>query len=263
MLVDTHAHLYAKQFDEDRQLMLDRAVSVGIEKIFLPNIDTQSIAGMYELVELRPDLCYPMMGLHPCSVKENYEQELDTIEAHLRSGNQDGERRFCAVGECGLDYHWDLTFKSQQIKALRRQIEWAKDLDLPIVLHCRESMDDVIREIQKAQDGSLKGIFHCFSGTQKHVEQVIELGFLMGLGGVLTFKKSGVDELVKNVALKHLVLETDAPYLAPTPYRGKRNETAYMVKVAERLAEVKGITVAEVAEATTKNALDLFRIDVV
>ncbi len=261
MFVDTHAHLYVKQFDQDRQSMIDRALDVGIGKIFLPNIDTTSISSLYELVDLRPDVCYPMMGLHPCSVKANYEQELDTIEAHLRSGNQDDEKRFCAIGECGLDYHWDLTYKSEQFKALRRQISWAKEFDLPIILHCRESMDDVIREIQKAQDGSLRGIFHCFSGTQKHVEQVIELGFLMGLGGVLTFKKSGVDALVKEVPLKHLVLETDAPYLAPTPYRGKRNETSYMIKVAERLAEVKGCSLQEVAEATTKNALNLFKIE--
>ncbi len=261
MLIDTHAHLYAKQFDQDREEMIQRAIDNGVTKLFLPNIDINSIEGMFHLADIYPDVCYPMMGLHPCSVKADYLEVLEVLEAHLRAGNPeaDEEGQFCAVGEIGLDYHWDTTFKKQQKDALRIQINWAKELNLPIVLHCRKSFKETLKIVKEMQDGNLKGIFHCFGGSVEEAQQVIDVGFLMGIGGVLTFKKSGLDKTLAEVPLEHLVLETDAPYLAPSPYRGKRNESAYIANIADKLAEVKNCSVEKIAAITSKNALALFK----
>ena len=252
MLVDTHAHLYLNQFDEDRDEMIQRAKEKGIEKFYLPNIDSSTIEVMLAMEEQYPNECFAMMGLHPCSVKDNYKEELAIIEKWLK------KRKFVAVGEIGTDLYWDKTFIEEQKDAFQIQCEWAKELGIPIVIHCRESMDLTIDLVRKAQDGRLKGIFHCFGGSVEQANQIIDLGFYMGIGGVLTFKKSGLDQTIKEVALEHLVLETDSPYLAPTPFRGKRNESAYISHIATKLSEVKGVDLEEIAVVTTANAKKIF-----
>jgi len=252
MLIDTHAHLYAKQFDDDREAMLQRAKEDGIERFYLPNIDSNSIDGMLAMEKKYPDTCFPMMGLHPCSVKENYEEELAVVEEWLF------KRPFCAVGEIGIDLYWDKTTLPQQIIAFKKQIDWAKQLDIPIIIHARESTEEILEVLQEEKEEKLRGIFHCFGGTVEQANRITDLGFYLGIGGVLTFKKSGLDKTMQEIDLKHIVLETDSPYLAPTPYRGKRNESSYIRLVAEKLAGVKNIPFMEVAEVTTKNALRVF-----
>lgn len=254
MLIDTHAHLYASQFEEDRTKMIQRAFDNGIEHLFLPNIDADSIPGMLELEKAYPNQCHAMMGLHPCSVDANYKETLAMMEKWFE------ERPFCAVGEIGLDYYWSKEFVSEQKDAFRTQCRWAKELDIPIVIHARDSLDDLIEIVREEKTDNFRGIFHCFGGSIEQANQIIELGFLMGLGGVLTFKKANIGEVVEQIDLKHLVLETDAPYLTPTPHRGKRNESAYIRLIAEKLAEVKGISVEEVGKVTSATALDLFGV---
>ena len=251
MLIDTHTHLYLKQFDDDRKEVIERAEEAGIKKFFLPNIDSQSIDAMLQMEIDFPDKCFAMMGLHPCSVKENYEEELQIVENWLQ------KRKFCAIGEIGIDLYWDKSFFEQQKKSFLTQVEWAIDLQLPIVIHCRESIDIVIDLLQPYK-GKLKGIFHCFGGTVEQAKRIMDLEFLMGIGGVLTFKKAKLDEVIEEIPLEYLVLETDSPYLAPAPYRGKRNESSYVKIVAEKMAEAKNISLEEVALATTNNALNLF-----
>lgn len=252
MLVDTHAHLYLDQFDEDRDEMLQRAKDKGIRKFFLPNIDSSTIDIMLAMEDKYPGECFAMMGLHPCSVKSNYKEELSIVEKWLK------ERPFVAVGEIGTDLYWDKTFIEEQKDAFRIQANWAKDLGIPIVIHCRDSMDMTIDLVRQEQDGRLRGIFHCFGGSLEQANTIIDLGFYMGIGGVLTFKKSGLDKTVKDISLEHLVLETDSPYLAPTPFRGKRNESAYIHQIGEKLASVKETTLEEVARVTTENAGKIF-----
>lgn len=252
MLIDTHTHLYLNRFDEDRTETIERAIAQGIEQFYLPNIDSTSIDSMLALEASYPDRCFAMMGLHPCSVKENVEEELAIVKKWL------DQRAFCAVGEIGLDLYWDKTFFEQQKTAFRTQIQWAKALDLPIVIHSRESTWEVIEILRDVQDEKLKGIFHCFGGSVEEANAITELGFYLGIGGVLTFKKSGLDTTLAEVDLKHLVLETDAPFLAPTPYRGKRNESAYVRLVAEKLAAVKNISIEQVEQVTTQNAQTIF-----
>jgi len=252
MLVDTHAHLYLEQFDEDRDEMLQRARDNNIKKFYLPNIDSSTIDVMLSMEEKYPGECFAMMGLHPCSVKSNYKEELAIAKKWL------DERPFVAVGEIGTDLHWDKTFIEEQKDAFRIQANWAKDLGIPIVIHCRDSMDLTIDLVKEEQDGRLRGIFHCFGGSVEQANSIIDLGFYMGIGGVLTFKKSGLDETVKSISLEHLVLETDSPYLAPTPFRGKRNESAYIHQIGERLASVKETTLEEVARVTSENAEKIF-----
>ncbi|MFT4760201.1 MAG: TatD DNase family protein [Paraglaciecola sp.] len=252
MLIDTHAHLYAEQFDEDRESMLERAKTSGVERFYLPNIDSTSIEGMLALEAKHPDTCFPMMGLHPCSVKENYEEELAIVEEWLF------KREFCAVGEIGIDLHWDKTTLPQQVIAFQRQIGWAKKLDLPIIIHARDSTEEILEVLESEKSDNLRGIFHCFGGTVEEANRITDLGFYLGIGGVLTFKKSGLDKTMQEIDLKHIVLETDAPYLAPTPYRGKRNESSYIRLVAEKLAGVKNIPFMEVAAITSANAKKIF-----
>lgn len=252
MLIDTHAHLYAKQFDDDRESMLERAKTSGVERFYLPNIDSTSIDGMLELEAKHPETCFPMMGLHPCSVKENYEEELAIVEEWLF------KRPFCAVGEIGIDLYWDKTTLPQQIIAFRRQIGWAKQLDLPIIIHARDSTEEILEVLEMEKSENLRGIFHCFGGTVEQANRIVDLGFYLGIGGVLTFKKSGLDKTMQEIDLKHVVLETDSPYLAPTPYRGKRNESSYLRLVAEKLAGVKNIPFTEVAAITSANARKIF-----
>ncbi|MCP2045232.1 TatD family hydrolase [Pontibacter sp. HSC-36F09] len=252
-LIDSHAHIYSEKFQQDRDEAVARALEASVEKIYMPNIDHTSIDVMLETEEKHPDQCIAMMGLHPTSVNKDFEQELYLVEEWL------GKRQFAAVGECGIDLYWDKTFLPQQQEALKVQVELAKKHQLPIVLHTRDSFDETYEIIAAAQDGSLKGIFHCFSGTVEQAAKVKELGFLMGIGGVATFKNGGLDMVLPHVSLDDLVLETDCPYLAPVPHRGKRNEPAYLPLVARRVAELMQKPVEEVAAATTRNALNLFK----
>lgn len=251
-LIDTHAHLYSNQFNSDRPAMLQRAREAGLSKVLLPAIDSGSHENMLKLEEENPGFCLAMMGLHPCSVKEDYEQELKIVEDHLVS------RSFIGVGEIGLDFYWDLTFKEQQFSAFHRQIEWALQYDLPIAIHSRNANDECIQVVREHQKGGLKGVFHCFSGTVEQARQMIELGFYLGIGGVLTFKNGGLDKVVEEIDTRHLVLETDAPYLAPVPFRGKRNESSYITYVAQKLADLKQTHVQEIIDQTSRNAQNLF-----
>lgn len=251
-IIDTHAHLYATQFDKDRDEMLKRAFAIGVEKVYLPNIDSTSIQAMLDLEKAYPAQCFAMMGLHPCSVKENYQEELALVEEWLN------KRAFCAVGEIGIDLYWDKTFFEEQKDAFLMQVQWAKEKGLPIVIHSRDSTDVIIELLKPLVDERLRGIFHCFGGSVEQAETIIEMGFLLGIGGVLTFKKSGLAQTLQQIELKHLVLETDAPYLSPVPFRGKRNESAYTKYIVEKLAEVKGLEPERVGQITSENAERLF-----
>ena len=253
MFTDTHTHLYDEQLLADAG-QVPRAIALGVTKMFMPNCDSSTIAGMLQVADQWPQHCFPMMGLHPCYVKEQYMEELALVESWLQ------QRKFYAVGEIGLDYYWDMTFKAQQIAAFEQQIDWALQYDLPIVIHSRESTPDCIDIVRRKQNGSLKGIFHCFSGTADEAAQIAGLGFYMGIGGVVTYKKSTLPEIIKATGLQHMVLETDAPYLAPVPYRGKRNESSYIPVIAHKIAEVIGMGVAEVARMTTQNAEKVFSV---
>lgn len=254
MLIDTHAHLYHKQFDPDREDMLARALEAGVTKLFLPNVDHESIAAMDALAAAHPDRCFAMMGLHPCSVGENNSEAMEEVERLLRTG------RYCAVGEIGIDLYWDKTFLAQQQEVFRMQIRWAKELELPIAIHCRESYNEVIAILEEENDASLRGVLHCFTGNPEQARRVIALGgFYLGIGGVVTYPKGGLFETMREVGAEHCVLETDAPYLAPVPYRGKRNESAYLPHIATRLAEATGLTVEAIGAITTRNAELLFQ----
>jgi TatD DNase family protein len=252
LLVDTHTHLYSEQFEEDRAEMIERALNSGIQRMYLPNVDSKSIDGMLALEKQFPENCFPMMGLHPCSVKENYKEELAIVEKWLFN------RPFVAVGEIGIDLYWDETFVEEQKEAFLIQMNWAKKLDIPIVIHARNSLNLIIEIVRQEKDERLRGIFHCFSGDASQAQEIIDLGFYLGLGGVLTFKKSGIDKVAANVPMEYIVLETDSPYLAPTPKRGKRNESSYTLYVAQKLADIKSMSLEEVARITTENANNLF-----
>ena len=253
--VDTHAHLYAEEFESDRNEVIERAFEAGVGQVFLPNIDLASIDSMFRLVDRYPERCFPMMGLHPCYVKADYKDVLQKMEAFLY------KRAFCAVGEIGMDLYWDKSFKKQQEEAFYIQAEWAINRSLPIVIHSREATEELIGMIKNVNDARLHGIFHCFGGSLEEAQQIIDLGFLLGIGGILTFKKSGLDKTLMHVPLEHLVLETDSPYLAPTPYRGKRNESSYIPLIAKKLSDLKGISLEEVATITTNNAWRIFNYE--
>lgn len=253
MFIDTHAHLYHKQFDGDRRDMLHRAVEAGVGKLYLPNIDLESVAPMDALADEWPDLCRPMMGLHPSHVGEDPARDLAEVERLLATG------RYWAVGEIGIDLHWDGTWLKQQQEAFRTQVRWAKQLALPVAIHCRESFEEVMAIVEQENDATLGGIFHCFTGTPEQARRVIALGgFFLGIGGVITFAKSGLAPTMADVGLDACVLETDSPYLAPVPHRGKRNESGYLPLVAAALATATGRTVEDVARVTTANAQALF-----
>jgi TatD DNase family protein len=255
MFVDTHTHLYSEEFSGDIDEALKKAIDAGVDKFFLPNIDSSSVSGMHLLCEKYPQHCFPMMGLHPCSVKENYKDELALAYDYLKS------KKYVAVGEIGIDLYWDKTFYTQQIEAFEIQINWALEFELPIVIHCRNSFDEIF-EVLTRFPKLPKGIFHCFSGNAEQAQKVIDVtGFKLGIGGVLTFKNSGLDKAIEHIDVKHLVLETDSPYLAPVPYRGKRNESAYIPLIAAKLAEVKKCSLLEIASVTTANAKEIFAWD--
>ena len=250
--IDTHTHLYEEQFDDDRDAMIQRAFDAGIEKMYMPNCDSSTIDGMLAIEKNWSGHCFPMMGLHPVYVKENYREEVAIVKDWLE------KKKFFAVGEIGIDKYWDLTYLQQQKEAFALQTDWALQHDLPIVIHSRESTQDCIDIVKQKQNGALKGIFHCFSGTMDEAKQIIELGLLLGIGGVVTFKKSTLPEIIEAIDLQHFVLETDAPYLAPVPHRGKRNESGYIPLIAEKVAMIKNISIEEVAKITTRNAENIF-----
>ena len=254
MIIDTHSHLYLSEFDGDRDLMLKKAENEGIELILMPAIDNETHLAMLEIEAQNPEKYLSMMGLHPCSVKEGYKQELKRVEAYFE------KRHFVAVGETGLDFYWDRTFTKEQYESFQIQIELAKKYDIPVVIHSRSSIDECIKAIKENQRGSLKGVFHCFSGDEKQANEIIDLGFYLGIGGVVTFKNSGLDKVIAGIDMKYVVLETDAPYLAPVPFRGKRNECSYLKYVVEKLAEIKNISKDEVENITSRNAKELFNI---
>ena len=249
--VDTHAHLYSEEFNEDIDDVIERCGRANVGKIYMPNIDHTSIDSMMEL-ELKNPHCLSMMGLHPCSVKKDFEKELYLVETWLN------KRKFSAIGEMGTDLYWDKTFWPQQQEAFKIQVEWANKFRRPIVIHCRESINETIELLEPALDGNLKGVFHCFSGTIEQAKKIISMGFYLGIGGVSTFKNGGLDKVLPEVDLNSLVLETDSPYLAPVPHRGKRNEPSYIPLIAQRVAQLKKNPVEEVMLTTTKNANRLF-----
>jgi TatD DNase family protein len=251
-LVDTHCHLYLSEFENDREEMLQRARAAGVHRFYLPAIDSQVIDDMLRLEELYPGECISMIGLHPCSVKENFLLELKIVEEFLL------KRKFVAVGEIGLDFHWDKTFTKQQYEAFNHQMELALHYNIPIVIHSREAIKECISAVKPFAAKGLKGIFHCFGDTYETAREIINMGFYLGIGGVLTYKKAGIPQVLENISLDHLVLETDAPYLSPVPFRGKRNESSYLRHIADKLAEAKRVTVEEVAEVTTRNAEKIF-----
>lgn len=251
-MIDTHAHIYAKEFDPDRDEVIRRAHDVGIEKIYMPNIDHTSIDAMLEAETRYNGVATPMMGLHPCSVKKDFEKELYLIEQWL------GKRVFSAVGEMGTDLYWDKTFWEEQKEAFRVQVGFAKKYSLPIVIHCRESMNETIELLEPHLSDGLTGIFHCFSGNKEQAKKITSMGFYLGIGGVSTFKNGGLDKVIPEIDLDRIVLETDSPYLAPTPHRGKRNEPAYTRLIAEKVADLKKISLDDLREVTTNNAMKIF-----
>lgn len=253
MLIDTHTHLYLKQFDEDRKEVIEKALEQNIQRFYLPNIDSSTIKPLKKLAIQYPEYCYPMMGLHPCSVKADYEKELSIIFKELEI------HHYHAVGEIGIDLHWNKSTYDMQKDAFIQQAEFAKKNKLPIVIHCRKAFDETLELLDQLNDDKLFGIFHCFTGNLEQAQKIINYGnFKLGIGGVLTFKNAGLDKVIEKVGTEHLVLETDSPYLAPAPYRGKRNESSYMIKVAQKLADLHDKSLEEVAEITTRNATSIF-----
>ncbi len=254
LLTDTHTHQYYEQDLVKREEQMQRCFANGVNRLFLPNVDVASIAMIDEMVQLYPENCFAMMGLHPCDVKEGYQPVLEQMYDSI------AERKIYAIGEIGIDLHWDKTTLAIQQDAFRQQIAWAKDLDLPFVIHCREAFDEVFEVLEETKHDKMRGIFHCFTGDVAQAEQAIALGFYLGIGGVVTYKKAGLDEVLKQVPLANLVLETDSPYLAPVPFRGKPNESSYLVHVAQKVADIYNIGLHEVAEITTENSKKIFGV---
>jgi TatD DNase family protein len=254
MLIDTHAHIYSEDFLHDVDDVLQRAYDNDVKKIILPNIDSGSVKRLLDLTDAYPHLCFPLMGLHPTSVAADYREELEAVEYWLE------KRKFYGIGEIGIDLYWERTFLKEQQEAFRYQVKLAKSHQLPVIIHVRDSFDEVFSIVREEQDGNLKGIFHCFTGTDEEAKKVIDQGFLLGIGGVVTFKNSELETVIQNFSLQNIVIETDAPYLTPVPKRGKRNESAYLVYVAQALAKIFDVSVNEVAEKTSENARSLFGI---
>jgi TatD DNase family protein len=250
--IDTHAHVYAEELTTSIDIVIENSIKAGISKIIMPAIDSTTLEAMLKVEAQFPANCIAMMGLHPCYVKENYKEELKLVEDWI------GKRKFIAIGEIGLDFYWDKTFAKEQQFVFETQMQWAIDLQLPIAIHTRNAMGETIEAVKPFAKKGLRGVFHCFSGSKESAEQIIDMGFHLGLGGVLTYKNAGVAEAVKDIPMEYLVLETDAPYLAPVPYRGKTNEPAYMLEVAKKLAEIKSFPLHEIAAITTSNAEKLF-----
>lgn len=254
ILTDTHTHIYYHIGSAKMQEQIDKCLEHNIQRLFLPNVDTDSVNQVLYTVQKYPNICFPMLGLHPCSVKENYLEELTAIEKAIST------TKIYAIGEIGIDLYWDKSTLAWQQDAFRTQIKWAKSLGLPIDIHCREAFDEIFEILEEMNDEKLFGIFHCFTGTLEQANRAIQLGFKLGIGGVVTFKKAGLDHVVKELDPKHLVLETDAPYLAPSPYRGKENESSNLLYVAQKVADLYEISIDEVARITTQNSKEVFGI---
>jgi TatD DNase family protein len=253
-MIDSHAHIYATEFDADRDDVVARAKAQGIQKILLPNIDLDSISPMLETEAAYPDVCHAMMGLHPCYIDGNVDQTLKTIESWF------DKREFIAVGEIGIDLYWDKTFRLEQERAFTTQLNWAKQRDLPVVIHTRDSIEETLALLKAEQDGSLRGVFHCFGGTLDEAKAINDVGFHLGLGGVSTFKNGGMDVVIPHLDMQWVILETDCPYLAPVPHRGKRNEPAFTSLVAEKVAQLRDTPVSDIDAITTQNTLSLFNL---
>lgn len=253
-ITDTHTHLYASEFDEDRNEMIERALEAGVSRFFIPAIDSVYTQSMYDLEKAYPENIFLMIGLHPTHVKDNYLDELQHVEEEL------SKREFVAVGEIGIDLYWDKTHLPQQQDAFRKQIQLAKKYKLPIVIHCREAFDEIFEILEEEKSTDLFGIFHCFSGTYDQALQAISYNMKLGIGGVVTFKNGKIDQFLNQIDLKHLVVETDSPYLAPVPYRGKRNESSYILNVVDKLAEIYNVAAVEIAQITTENSKEIFGI---
>jgi len=253
ILTDTHTHLYEESLLTDFDAMYKRALHNRVRRFFIPNVDSSTAEKLIEICQNYEGV-FGMMGLHPCSVNENYKEELNLLYQKFN------DFKFVAVGEIGIDLYWDKTYYSQQVDALKTQLQWSLELNLPVAIHCRDAFDEIYQIIALPDFKNVRGIFHCFTGTEEQANKVIDLGFYLGIGGVITFKNSGLAENLKNVSLEHMVLETDSPYLAPVPYRGKRNESSYLLQIAEKLADVKEVSLAEVAGVTTQNSIKIFGI---
>tara|TARA_Y100001954_G_scaffold215880_1_gene246570 strand:+ start:241 stop:1035 length:795 start_codon:yes stop_codon:yes gene_type:complete len=259
-LIDTHTHQYQPKFDSDRAQSIERCLEAGVDTLLLPNIDVESIPRVLRMMEKWPQICHGMMGLHPCYVDKNFEQALETIKHQL--GNPPVGKNFIAVGEIGMDLYRDKTYIEQQRLAFAEQCDWAKERALPIVIHVRDAWNELFEMMDKVNDDRLTGVFHCFTGGDVEASRAIEYGgFKLGIGGVSTYKNGGLDKVLPNIGLEHLVLETDSPYLAPVPFRGKRNESSFVLHVAERVADILNLTTEEVASTTTENAVNLFKLN--
>jgi TatD DNase family protein len=254
IFADSHVHLYAQEYEADREAVIGRALSSGVEILMLPDIDSSCRASMLELAKAHPGNCFPMLGIHPTSVKENYEDEVKLLESSIEY-----EKAF-AIGECGIDLYWDKTFEAQQEIVFRHQADLSLKYGLPLVIHSRKSLNELIRVLKDYKNSPLTGVFHCFPGNASEALLLVSMGFYIGIGGVLTFKNSGLQEVVQQLPLEHIVLETDGPYLAPAPHRGKRNEPSYIPLIAEKIAELKNIPIADIADVTTQNVRKLFNV---
>jgi len=251
-MIDTHAHLYDEQFDSDRDAVIARAVDAGVGQMLLPNVDAQTVQPLLDTCRQYPDRCFPMLGLHPTSVDKNFEQQLKLIESYL------DKTEIVAIGEIGIDLYWDKQYLVQQLEAFRIQIGWARKLGLPLSIHCRKSFNEIISILKKEQDGSLTGVFHCFPGNVRQAEEVTALGFTLGIGGVVTYKNAEMAAVVQHIAIEYILTETDAPYLSPVPFRGKRNESAYIPHIVQKIAELKSMSISEVVNTTSTNAERIF-----
>ncbi|MCK4748435.1 MAG: TatD family hydrolase [Bacteroidales bacterium] len=255
MFTDSHTHLYLKAFSDDRKDMVNRAIDTGVTRMFLPNIDSTTTGAMFRLTDQFPAHCFPMMGLHPTSVKENYQEELKTVEGLMEHPG------IIAVGETGIDLYWDKTFQTEQEEVFKIQIGWAKELGLPLVIHARDSFPEIFRGLDEAGTEGLRGVFHSFTGDSQDLERALSFGFMIGINGIVTFKNSSLADVISAIPLDRLLLETDAPFLAPVPYRGKRNESSYLVEIALKVGEIYNLTQEEVGDITTRNANHLFQIN--
>ena len=256
-LIDTHTHLYLPEFDTDRDAVMERAIDNGISKILLPNIDVSTISPMMDMCDRYPEYCFPMMGLHPGSVSPSHQNELEKIKTTFNTTTTP----FIAVGEVGIDLYWDQTYIKEQTDVFRTQVQWSLDMDLPLVIHSRDSFDQIYCVLQEFKGASLKGVFHSFTGNLDQAKKVLEIGFYIGINGIITFKNSGLAELVGHIGLDHVLLETDAPYLTPAPHRGKRNESSYLVHIAHKIAELTRSSQDQAIRQTTQNAMDLFKLN--
>jgi TatD DNase family protein len=254
ILTDTHTHLYYETDDVKRAALIQRCRDNDVTRLFLPNVDTASVTQVYNLVNEYPGMCFPMLGLHPCSVKEGWEQELNIIRASKQHHD------IYAIGEIGIDLYWDKTTLAIQVQAFKAQIAWAKALKLPIVVHCRDAFDEVFEVLEQEQDENLRGIFHCFTGDAGQAQRAIALGFYLGIGGVVTYKNAGLDKILPSIDLSHIVLETDSPYLSPVPHRGKPNESSYLIYIAQKVADLYNVDIQDVADITTANSKQVFGV---